>query len=162
MSRVPEGMEVGRLVLPRPYALIGRDRRTDVMLDHDLVSRRHAFLVIIEGWPFFIDLESRSGSSLADSPPREWGWLRPGQALQIGPYRIRSGDPGIEQRDQSNEVRDRDRAPVNGKPMPVRPPTRCCPARAIRATLPKVSLQFESRVVGPFGLADEPGHGGAR
>ncbi len=136
----PAGMGVGRLVLPRPFALIGRDRRADVMLDHDLVSRRHAFLVIIEGWPFFIDLESRSGSSLEDLPPREWGWLRPGQALLIGPYRIRQASP------ESGNGTDHE----DGWEAGLSPPANPLLPRAGEASgdLPRVALQFESRSSG--------------
>jgi pSer/pThr/pTyr-binding forkhead associated (FHA) protein len=129
-------MGVGRLVLPRPFALIGRDRRADLMLDHDLVSRRHAFLVIIEGWPFFIDLESRSGSSLEDSPPREWGWLRLGQTLQIGPYRIRQADP-----DSSNGISHEDGWEAGLSP----PANPLLPRSGESGDLPRVALQFESR-----------------
>jgi pSer/pThr/pTyr-binding forkhead associated (FHA) protein len=135
----PQGLGIGRLVLPRPFALIGRDRRADVMLDHDLVSRRHAFLVIIEGWPFFIDLESRSGSSLGDSPsPVESGWLSPGQDLRIGPYRIRHAGT-INGSDRHGEGGGGATPPLSN-PLLAR--------SADSNELPRVALQFESRSSG--------------
>ena len=35
--------ETGVRLLHQPYALIGRDQRADVPLDHRLVSRRHVY-----------------------------------------------------------------------------------------------------------------------
>ena len=40
---------VGRWTLDQPHALIGRDPRADLVLDHEQVSRRHAYLQQIEG-----------------------------------------------------------------------------------------------------------------
>ena len=49
-------------LLHQPFAVIGRDPRSDVLLDHAEVSRRHVYLQMIEGRAFWIDLESRTGS----------------------------------------------------------------------------------------------------
>ena len=53
-------------VLSQPFAIIGRDPRADVILDHPQVSRRHVYVQIVEGHAFWVDLESRS--------VRPFGW----------------------------------------------------------------------------------------
>ena len=50
-------------LLSQPFAVIGRDSRADMLLDHEDVSRRHVYLQMIEGRAFWIDLESRTGLS---------------------------------------------------------------------------------------------------
>ena len=71
----------------QPFALVGRDQRADVPLDHKLVSRRHVYLQIVEGQAFWLDLESRSGTS-AEGQLRKFGWLEAGKSIRIGPYEL--------------------------------------------------------------------------
>jgi pSer/pThr/pTyr-binding forkhead associated (FHA) protein len=73
--------------LHQPFALIGRDQRADVPLDHKLVSRRHVYLQVIEGQAFWIDLDSRSGT-LSEGQPRKYGWLDAGKVIRIGPFEL--------------------------------------------------------------------------
>jgi pSer/pThr/pTyr-binding forkhead associated (FHA) protein len=75
-------------ILPLPFALIGRDARSDVFLDHDDVSRRHAYFQVITGRVFFVDLGSRTGIRRGGIPAAS-GWLARGEAVEIGPYRVR-------------------------------------------------------------------------
>jgi len=84
----------GVRLLHQPFALVGRDRRADVPLEHRLVSRRHAYLQIVEGHLFWIDLESRHGVE-GGGGYRKSGWLAVGETMRIGPYEIRRliGDP---------------------------------------------------------------------
>ena len=49
-------------LLHQPFALIGRDPRADVILDHAQVSRRHVYLQVVDGRAFWVDLESRTGT----------------------------------------------------------------------------------------------------
>jgi pSer/pThr/pTyr-binding forkhead associated (FHA) protein len=72
----------------QPFAIIGRDARADVALNHFQVSRRHVYLQVVEGRAFWIDLESRTGTR-GESEPQKAGWLEGNQALQVGPYVIR-------------------------------------------------------------------------
>ena len=58
--RGPSPNESGVRLLHQPFALIGRDPRADVPLEHGLVSRRHVYLQIIERRR----LLDRSGQSL--------------------------------------------------------------------------------------------------
>ena len=74
-------------LLHQPYALIGRDHRADVSLDHKLVSRRHVYIQFVEGQAFWLDLDSRSGTS-AQGELRKFGWLEAGRSIRIGPFEI--------------------------------------------------------------------------
>lgn len=76
--------------LDGPFALIGRDPRSDLVLPNAQVSRRHAFLQAVAGGLFCIDLASRTKIRWAgEDEPRGQGWLDPGRQVGIGPYEIR-------------------------------------------------------------------------
>lgn len=93
--------DVGVRVLHQPFALIGRDPRADVPLEHRLVSRRHIYLQVVEGHAFWIDLESRLGT-LGGGRPRKYGWLTRDETIRIGPYEVRRATrarrPGSDER----------------------------------------------------------------
>jgi pSer/pThr/pTyr-binding forkhead associated (FHA) protein len=74
-------------VLHQPFAVIGRDPRTDLMLHDEQVSKRHALLLILDGRAFCMDLGSRSGIQW-DGRPRLAGWVDPQQCLSIGPFQL--------------------------------------------------------------------------
>ncbi len=82
----------------QPFLVIGRRAGSDLMLDHWLVSRRHAYLQLIEGRFFCVDLGSRTGTHGGDATERS-GWLEPGRAIQIGPYSVRPELPPVVDRD---------------------------------------------------------------
>ena len=83
-------MKGGELrLLHQPFALIGRDSRADLVLNHSRVSRRHLYFQVIEGRGFWVDLESRTGTRVGGEV-QKYGWLRKGGApLCIGPFVIR-------------------------------------------------------------------------
>jgi pSer/pThr/pTyr-binding forkhead associated (FHA) protein len=115
-------------LLHQPFALIGRDPRADLVLDHVRVSRRHLYFQVIEGRAFWVDLESRTGTR-ADGASQKSGWLGGGRALCVGPYLIRRfvGDSQI-----GND-------PPQGK-LPL-----VAPLVAVgysHASLPEVTLEF--------------------
>src|SRR3954468_9945724 len=85
--RGPSTNESGVRLLHQPFALIGRDQRSDVPLDHRLVSRRHVYLQVVDGQAFWIDLDSRSGT-LEEGQPRKFGWLDSGRVIRIGPFEL--------------------------------------------------------------------------
>ena len=92
--RGPSPNESGVRLLHQPFALVGRDQRADVPLDHKLVSRRHVYLQIVEGQAFWLDLDSRSGTS-AEGQLRKFGWLEAGKSIRIGPFGLqRLADSG--------------------------------------------------------------------
>ncbi len=82
--------DVGVRVLHQPFAIVGRDPRADVPLEHRLVSRRHAYLQVVEGCVFWIDLGSRLGIHAAGRP-RKHGWLTRDEPMRVGPYGLRLG-----------------------------------------------------------------------
>ena len=75
-------------LLYQPFAVIGRDPRADLVLDHPQVSRRHVYLQLVEGRAFWVDLESRTGTS-GGRKPQKFGWLEEGRRLCAGPFVIR-------------------------------------------------------------------------
>jgi pSer/pThr/pTyr-binding forkhead associated (FHA) protein len=128
-------------LLYQPFAVIGRDLRADVVLDHADVSRRHVYLQAIEGRVFWIDLESRTGTR-NESESQRFGWLEGGRTLSVGPYVIRRfvGDS------QSVEKRHRSDLPRN-TPLVARP--------SAHATQSEVALEFLN---GPSQLMLKPAH----
>jgi pSer/pThr/pTyr-binding forkhead associated (FHA) protein len=83
----PGAKEADLRLLPQPFAVIGRDLRADVVLDHHQVSRRHVYLQVIEGRAFWVDLESRTGTR-GGGGPQKHGWLVGGRTLGLGPFVI--------------------------------------------------------------------------
>ena len=73
--------------LAQPFAVVGRDPNADLRIDHPQISRRHAYLQLIGGRVFCIDLGSRSGLHWGDGSARA-GWLDGGQPLRLGPATI--------------------------------------------------------------------------
>jgi pSer/pThr/pTyr-binding forkhead associated (FHA) protein len=73
-----------------PFVLMGRDEKADLVLDSGQTSRRHAFLQVIGGRSYVVDLESRTKVLWeGEETPRSQGWLDPDRFIQVGPYRIR-------------------------------------------------------------------------
>jgi pSer/pThr/pTyr-binding forkhead associated (FHA) protein len=82
-------------VFEQPFVLVGRDPRTDLCLEAIQVGRRHAYLQMISGHLFCLDLDSRTGTHW-NGQRRPSGWLAPGQAVHIGPFLVhlvRAGRP---------------------------------------------------------------------
>ncbi len=71
-----------------PFALVGRDPRSDVRLDNPEVSERHAYFQIVAGQLHCIDLGSRNGIYHGGRCRRN-SYVERDQAVRIGPYRIR-------------------------------------------------------------------------
>lgn len=80
----------GAWELHQPFAVIGREAPADVVLGRADVSRCHAYLQAIGGRVFCVDLHSRTGIHWEEGR-RPWGWVDPGEAVRIGPARIRPG-----------------------------------------------------------------------
>ena len=100
--RGPSSNESGVRLLHQPFALIGRDQRSDIPLDHNLVSRRHVYFQIIEKQGFWIDLDSRSGT-FSNGQLRKFGWLDPGVIIRVGPFEVQQVPRvGPAQQDQSS------------------------------------------------------------
>jgi len=86
-------IEEPRLIeLSESFAVLGRSDRAAVTLASSKVSYRHAYLQVIDGHVFCVDLASKTGLFWGDVR-RSCGWLTPAQSVRIGPYRIQlAGD----------------------------------------------------------------------
>ena len=115
------------LHLDQPAILIGRHSRADVVLDHDDVSQRHAYLQVVGGRLLCFDLESRTGTR-TEQGRRCPAWLGPAGTIQIGPYRLRAWIG------KSGHARDADVSPVG--------PISSSPARAGDRLLVRATLQI--------------------
>jgi pSer/pThr/pTyr-binding forkhead associated (FHA) protein len=82
------GSEVESRAFDLPFVLIGRDPRCDLRLTRPEVCERHAYLQLVEGRVFCIDLGSRLGVSHGGRP-RRVGRIDHDRPIRIGPYRIR-------------------------------------------------------------------------
>lgn len=69
----------------QPFTLLGRDDSCDVTLTDPEVNLRHAWLQVIGGRPFLIDLGSRTGL-VWPTGPRSHGWLDVGTSVSVGPF----------------------------------------------------------------------------
>ncbi len=88
----PNGSSATTSLFDSPFVLIGRHPRSDLILDDDQVSRRHAILQVVAGQLFVFDLQSRTKIYWdGEEAPRSQGWLDYARSITIGPYRIRRG-----------------------------------------------------------------------
>lgn len=87
------GPEVQRRAFGQPFLLVGCHPDADLPLDHGPVSRRHAYLQLVGGRLFCIDLGSRAGTLLPGGSGGV-GWVDRSAAFRIGPVtlRLRGGD----------------------------------------------------------------------
>lgn len=80
--------------LPHPFAILGHTRRANVALTHASVSYRHAYLQVVDGRVFCLDLDSKKGT-LWGNERRPHGWVLMDDQLRVGPYTLRLvEDPG--------------------------------------------------------------------
>jgi pSer/pThr/pTyr-binding forkhead associated (FHA) protein len=85
----PAPRQAVRCVFEQPCVMIGRDLGNDLRLDHDQVSRRHAYLQVLSGRTFCVDLGSRTGLWWGKRT-RNCGWLE--SPMYIGSYRLQRAD----------------------------------------------------------------------
>ena len=76
-----------------PFVFIGRSAAAGVRLDDPSVSQCHAYLQVVEGIPFCIDLGSRTGVVWDDGTQGQ-GWVNPDQTLRLGVFDLRIDSPG--------------------------------------------------------------------
>ena len=75
-------------VLHTPFAFMGRSAAAGIRLDDPSVSQGHAYVQVIEGVPFCIDLGSRTGVVWDDGTQGQ-GWVLPDHTLQVGAFDVR-------------------------------------------------------------------------
>jgi len=85
------GVEESHIV-GSPYVFLGRSPACGVRLDDPTVSQCHAYLQVVEGSPYFVDLGSRAGVVWEDGTQGR-GWLAPDQAVRIGAFDVRVDGP---------------------------------------------------------------------
>ncbi len=71
-----------------PFALVGRDPRSDLRLAHPDVSDRHAYLQMVDGQVLCFDLGSRVGIFQGGKCQR-LAYLEHDRPVRVGPYRVR-------------------------------------------------------------------------
>ncbi|VTR95676.1 fha domain-containing protein : FHA domain-containing protein OS=Singulisphaera acidiphila (strain ATCC BAA-1392 / DSM 18658 / VKM B-2454 / MOB10) GN=Sinac_5475 PE=4 SV=1: FHA: FHA [Gemmata massiliana] len=96
-TRLPGGLDVHAVhrtsgevrsqCIGQSYALLGRAPRAGVRLDDPSVSQCHAYLQLVDGVPYCIDLGSRTGV-LWDDGGQGRGWIHPGQTVRIGMFDV--------------------------------------------------------------------------
>jgi pSer/pThr/pTyr-binding forkhead associated (FHA) protein len=96
------GLTAARWSALQPFAFIGRDPSADLYLDHPRVDGRHAYLQVIEGGVFWVDLASQGGTRWVDGNA-PFGWLDHLQGIGIGPYVIRRASDGRRDGDRAGE-----------------------------------------------------------
>ena len=83
--------ETTRWSTHQPFALIGSDPMADLLLDDPRVDRLHAYLQVIEGEVYWVDLGSQGGTHWEHSnSTARCGWLIHPHGIGIGPYLIQS------------------------------------------------------------------------
>src|SRR5580658_5850353 len=78
--------------VPMPFSLVGRDDACDVTLTDSEVNPRHAWLQVIAGRVFALDLGSRTGLGWPGGATGS-GWLDVGIPVRIGPFQLRLRAP---------------------------------------------------------------------
>src|SRR5438552_2997862 len=102
---------------PLPFVVIGRGDTSDLVLRDAAVGRRHAYVQVIGGRLFCVDLDSRTGTHWAGGPQAA-GWLDRSQPVRIGPYVVRFGPgefPGPAPPGERNPLASR---PADDDPLP--------------------------------------------
>ena len=79
---------IERHIFDAPFLTVGRDPRADLCLTHRGISRRHAYLQLVSGRLFCLDLGSRFGTYVGGEC-HQAGWVGRRQVIRIGPYRLR-------------------------------------------------------------------------
>jgi pSer/pThr/pTyr-binding forkhead associated (FHA) protein len=92
IARSP-GARSQSLVLHLPFAVVGRSPGADVCLEGSHVSRRHAYLQVVNGRLFCVDLKSRFGTYW-DAEPNHSGWVDADVAIRIDDHFLSAGDVG--------------------------------------------------------------------
>jgi pSer/pThr/pTyr-binding forkhead associated (FHA) protein len=115
--------------LQQPYAIIGRDPRTDVVIDDTDVSRRHVYIQVVEGRAFWVDLDSRLGIRGADGTAHKTGWLEHDRPISVGPFPIARAANANPSRAESDR-------PLTAKESPL------LALSYGRSPLPNVALEF--------------------
>ncbi|MBA4190635.1 MAG: hypothetical protein C0467_21830 [Planctomycetaceae bacterium] len=78
--------------IPMPFVLVGRDDACDVTLAEAEINPRHAWLQVIAGRVFAVDLGSRTGLGWPGGATGS-GWMDENTPVKIGPFQLRLRSP---------------------------------------------------------------------
>lgn len=118
-------------MLDQPFVVIGRDAHADIVLDHPDVGWRRAYVQVVDGRLFAMDLRTPIiGAERTDllTP----GWLKPGRSLAFGPFDV--------------TVSIGDRAAPSAQPAPASEESPLTSRYADREPLHNVTLNFQNKV----------------
>lgn len=134
-----DGSDRHSVSLDNSFGIIGQSRGCDVLLRDPEIGFRHAYLQMLGGRLFVVDLGTKSGISWDDGT-KESGWFLPERTLNVGPFQVRieanspspAGDApeGIENPLDIFDVNEFGYSPVNAEFLdgsdrpPVRPVNR--------------------------------------
>jgi pSer/pThr/pTyr-binding forkhead associated (FHA) protein len=79
----------------QPFTLVGRDDACDVTLSDQEINPRHAWLQVVGGRVFAVDLGSRTGLAWSDGTGGS-GWLDVETPVRVGPFRLALRGPASE------------------------------------------------------------------
>ncbi len=88
-----DGAVVRELELSGPRTLLGRSAMSDVVIDHEFISKHHALLVWVDDEVMLLDLKSRNGTYV-NGERVERKILNDNDVLALGEYRIKLLLPG--------------------------------------------------------------------
>jgi pSer/pThr/pTyr-binding forkhead associated (FHA) protein len=100
----------------QPFMVVGKDPRCDLCLNGPAVSGCHAYLQVVGGSVFAIDLQSET------TGPERGEWLHRDSPLRIGPFTIALADDVLEEADRFEGPREWNPCvsrSVQGSRMPV-------------------------------------------
>src|SRR5262249_54564119 len=84
-SKPPDKAHFEEAPLANPFAMIGRCDRADIIRNDNDVSWWHAYVQLLDGSAFIMDLGSESGVYV-DGRPQGYGWIKPGHIFQIAKH----------------------------------------------------------------------------
>jgi pSer/pThr/pTyr-binding forkhead associated (FHA) protein len=154
-ARSPEAVHQA---FAQPYVLIGNHPAGDLVLRSSRVSKRHAYLQIIGGRLFGVDLGSRTGVLWPHGAGKH-GWLDIGQELRIGSFSIRleGNTPGHAPPWAGPEPLTRDAAASHGLPPALlefihegQPPWRIHPVLTLIGAAPECKVRLSDPGVSWF------------
>ncbi len=76
---------VRRHLFRQPFVLVGSHPANDLVIRDPAINARHAYLQVIQGSLFCLDLGSQTGLRWGQRV-QPYGWLVPGRSLYAGPY----------------------------------------------------------------------------
>jgi pSer/pThr/pTyr-binding forkhead associated (FHA) protein len=83
-GQLPRGV-----VIPTPFAVVGRAETCDIVLDDEDITKRHAYLQVIDGRLWCFDLLSRTGTFWRQRRESA-GWFDGTEGVRVGPFHLQT------------------------------------------------------------------------